>query len=74
MASNTIVTSTWSHAQGYGERALDLSGSGLSVYSNLQNPNSSDYLYYEVYNYQGTSSCPGSKFNLYRDSGGSYYY
>ncbi|QFG02835.1 hypothetical protein [Tepidiforma bonchosmolovskayae] len=74
LAASATVTSEWSHGSSYGERALDLSASGVSVYSNLQNPSSSDYLYYEVYNYQGTSSCPGSKFHLYRHTGNTYYY
>lgn len=73
---NTTVTSTWSHAAGYGERALDLNATGNAVYSYLENPHATDYLYYEIYNYKVNSTdCPGSKFLLYDHTpGGQYYY
>jgi hypothetical protein len=73
---NTTVSSTWSHGYSYGERALDLQSSGESVFSYMENPNTTDYLYYEVSNYVVNSGdCPGSKFLLFiHTPGGQYYY
>jgi hypothetical protein len=68
--------STRRQPSGYGERALDLQSSGTAVYSYLQNPHGSDYLYYEIYDYpQYGASYPGDEFQLYdHPSGGGYYY
>lgn len=72
---DAVVDSDWAHASLYGERALDLRSSGTSVYSNLHNPHSTDYLYYEVYDYKASAEdCPGTKFYIYDHTPGDYYY
>ena len=77
---NTYVTSTWSHPTDgypvYYERALDLQSSGESVYSYLDNPSSTDKLYYQISDYKvNENDCPGSKFLLWDHTpGGDYFY